>query len=93
MSEIKKQPVHDLRSAIALLQSLKGEFVSTDTEVDPHAALSGVYRYVGACGTCERPTRKGPAMMFNKVKGFPDVRVATGRRGLCASWNRSIPLR
>ncbi|MDF7628027.1 MULTISPECIES: UbiD family decarboxylase [unclassified Pantoea] len=78
MSENKTPAVHDLRSAIALLTSLKGEFVSTDTEVDPHAELSGVYRYVGAGGTCERPTRKGPAMMFNKVKGFPDVRVVTG---------------
>ncbi len=78
MSENKKPAVHDLRSAIALLTSLKGEYVSTDTEVDPHAELSGVYRYVGAGGTCERPTRKGPAMMFNKVKGFPGVRVVTG---------------
>lgn len=69
---------HDLRSAISLLQNLKGEFVSTNTEVDPHAELSGVYRYVGAGGTCERPTRKGPAMMFNNVKGFPGVRVVTG---------------
>ncbi|WP_233268343.1 UbiD family decarboxylase domain-containing protein [Pantoea sp. BAV 3049] len=53
--------------------------VSTDVEVDPHAELSGVYRHVGAGGTCERPTRKGPAMMFNTIKGFPDVRVVTGR--------------
>ncbi|WP_416262110.1 UbiD family decarboxylase [Gibbsiella quercinecans] len=78
MSEKKATAVHDLRSAIELLKNIKGEFVSTDTEVDPHAELSGVYRYVGAGGTCERPTRKGPAMMFNNVKGFPGVRVVTG---------------
>ncbi|MGE9553720.1 UbiD family decarboxylase [Erwinia amylovora] len=73
-----KQNIHDLRSAIAFLESLPGEMVSTDVEVDPHAELSGVYRYVGAGGTCERPTRKGPAMMFNTIKGFPGVRVVTG---------------
>lgn len=61
--------VTDLRSAIELLKTLPGEYVETDTEVDPHAELSGVYRYVGAGGTCQRPTRKnGPVMMFNKVK-------------------------
>ena len=44
--------VHDLRSALELLKTLPGEYVETDTEVDPHAELSGVYRYVGAGGTC-----------------------------------------
>lgn len=78
MSQNNKSPVHDLRSAIARLQTIPGEYVSTDTEVNPEAELSGVYRYVGAGGTCERPTRKGPAMMFNQVKGFPGVRVVTG---------------
>jgi UbiD family decarboxylase len=79
MDKYQEQKVHDLRSAIELLKSMPGQFVSTDTQVDPHAELSGVYRYVGAGGTCERPTRsKGPAMMFNNVKGFPDVKVVTG---------------
>ena len=45
----KKAPssVHDLRSALALLKTLPGEYVETDTEVDPHAELSGVYRTAG----------------------------------------------
>lgn len=74
--------VHDLRSALELLQSIPGEMVSTDVEVNPHAELSGVYRIVGAGGTCMRPTRKnGPAMMFNNVKGYPDFRVAIGLVG------------
>lgn len=78
----KPNQVHDLRSAIELLKSLPGEFVSTDVEVDPTAELSGVYRYVGAGGTCQRPTRKnGPAMMFNKVKGFDEFRVVIGMVG------------
>ncbi|QUG73853.1 UbiD family decarboxylase [Erwinia sp. E602] len=70
--------VYDLRSALALLHAKPGELVVTDTEVDPHAELSGVYRYVGAGGTTMRPTRIGPAMLFNRIKGFPDFRVVTG---------------
>lgn len=31
--------VTDLRSAIELLKTLPGEYVETDTEVDPHAEL------------------------------------------------------
>nr|WP_319513616.1 UbiD family decarboxylase [uncultured Cohaesibacter sp.] len=80
MAEIEKEQikVHDLRSAIELLQSMDGEYVETDTEVNPIAELSGVYRYVGAHGTVKRPTRIGPAMMFNNVKGYNDVRVLIG---------------
>lgn len=70
--------VHDLRSALALLQTYDGEYIETNEPVDPEAELSGVYRYVGAGGTVQRPTRVGPAMMFNKVKGYPDVRVLIG---------------
>lgn len=71
--------VTDLRSALTLLAGVPGELVATDTEVDPEGELSGVYRYVGAGGTTQRPTRKGgPAMVFNRVKGFADFRVAIG---------------
>ncbi|MFP1900890.1 UbiD family decarboxylase [Lonsdalea quercina] len=85
MSHTKNKPdiqVHDLRSALALLDTLPGELVSTDVEVDPQAELSGVYRYVGAGGTCMRPTRKnGPVMIFNRIKGFDDISVAIGLNG------------
>ena len=78
----KEVPVTDLRSALELLSSIPGEVVTTDTQVDPEAELSGVYRYVGAGGTCLRPTRKGgPVMIFNNVKGYPDFRVAIGLVG------------
>ncbi|MFT3962181.1 UbiD family decarboxylase [Propionivibrio sp.] len=70
--------VTDLRSALQFLASLPGELVSTDVEIDANAEISGVYRHVGAGGTCMRPTRKGPAMLFNNVKGYPGVRVAIG---------------
>ena len=82
MPNPQKSPVHDLRSALELLKTLPGELVSTDVEVDPIAELSGVYRYVGAGGTCQRPTRKnGQAMLFNKVKGYPGIQVAIGLVG------------
>lgn len=68
----------DLRSAIAHLKSLPGEWLETDVEVDPEAELSGVYRRVGAGGTVKRPTKKGPALMFNRVKGHPGARVVIG---------------
>ena len=75
----KQIAVTDLRSALQRLESIPGQLVSTDVEVDPNAELSGVYRHVGAGGTCMRPTRiDGPAMIFNKVKDYPDFRVAIG---------------
>lgn len=73
MSEVK-----DLRSALDLLRANEGQLIETDVEVDPNAELSGVYRYVGAAGTVMRPTKIGPAMLFNNIKGFPGSRVAIG---------------
>ncbi|MCD7950253.1 MAG: UbiD family decarboxylase [Erysipelotrichaceae bacterium] len=70
--------VNDLRSTIELLRSLDGQLVETDVEVDPMGELAGVYRHVGAGGTVERPTKKGPAMIFNNVKGHPDAKVIIG---------------
>ena len=71
-------PVNDLRSAIELLKTLPGQYIETDREVDPIAELAGVYRYIGAGGTVMRPTRIGPAMTFNTIKGFPESRVLVG---------------
>ena len=70
--------VNGLRSALDLLRSLPGQLIETDTEVEPMAELSGVYRHVGAGGTVMRPTKEGPAMIFNHVKGHPGARVAIG---------------
>lgn len=82
MSNAEKHPelpqVHDLRSALALLEQFDDELIYTDEPVDPIAELSGVYRYVGAHGTVKRPTRVGPAMIFNKIKGYNDMRVLIG---------------
>ena len=70
--------VRDLRSALELLENMPNQLIETDVEVDPMAELSGVYRYVGAGGTVQRPTKEGPAMIFNNVKGHPDARVLIG---------------
>lgn len=74
----QKQKVIDLRSAIECLKNTPGQWVETDVLADPHAEISGIYRHVGAGGTVMRPTRKGPAMIFNKVKGHEDARVLIG---------------
>ena len=71
--------VRSLRDALALLETLPGQLVRTAAEVDPVAELSGVYRYVGAGRTVQRPTTvDGPAMIFENVKGHPGARVAIG---------------
>ena len=70
--------VIDLRSALELLESIPGQMVHTDVEVDPSAELAGVYRYVGAGGTVARPTKTGPTMTFENVKGHPGAKVVIG---------------
>ena len=70
--------VIDLRSALELLESIPGQMVHTDVGVDPSAELAGVYRYVGAGGTVARPTKTGPAMTFENVKGHPGAKVVIG---------------
>ena len=67
--------VRDLRSALKLLKEMPGQLIETDVEVDPMAELAGVYRYVGAGGTVKRPTKEGPAMIFNNIKGSSEATV------------------
>ena len=70
--------VYDLRSALELLKNMPDQLIETDVEVDPDAELAGVYRHIGAGGTVKRPTKEGPAMIFNQVKGHPDAKVVIG---------------
>lgn len=70
--------VKDLRSAIELLKTVPGQYIETDVSVDANAELSGVYRYIGSGGTVKRPTRIGPAMMFNTIKDMPGCRSVIG---------------
>ena len=71
-------PVHDLRSALDFLRTLPGQYHETDVSVRPMAELAGVYRHIGGGGTVMRPTRTGPAMVFNTIEGYPGSRVAIG---------------
>lgn len=74
-----RSEILDLRTALEVLRQTPGQLVETQVEVDPEAELSGVYRYVGAGGTVQRPTKvDGPAMLFHNVKGHPDASVAIG---------------
>lgn len=74
----KECKIYDLRSALECLKKISGQLMETDIEVDPHAELSGVYRYVGAGGTIERPTKEGPAMIFSNIKDHPQAKVVIG---------------
>lgn len=86
---MKKIRVNDLRTSIELLQSFEGQITQTDVTVELHGELSGVYRHVGAGGTVMRPTKEGPALIFNNIKNHPDARVVIG---LLASRNRVAKL-
>lgn len=68
----------DLRRVLDEIKDDDSQYHETDVVVDPDAEISGVYRYIGAGGTTMRPTKEGPVMMFNNVKGFPDARVLIG---------------
>ena len=70
--------VTDLRSALRLLEETPGQLLRTDALVDPNSELAGVYRRVGAGTPVEPPTKLGPAMLFQNVKGYPGVRVVAG---------------
>ncbi|WP_459479305.1 UbiD family decarboxylase domain-containing protein [Clostridium saccharoperbutylacetonicum] len=74
----EKSKITDLRSALERLKEVPGQLIETSEEADPNAEISGVYRYIGAGGTVMRPTRIGPAMIFNNVKGHEDARVLIG---------------
>ncbi|MFL0168458.1 UbiD family decarboxylase [Candidatus Clostridium helianthi] len=76
--ENQKLEIVDLRSALEFLKSVPGQLIETNEAADPNAEISGVYRYIGAGGTVMRPTRIGPAMIFNNVKGHEDARVLIG---------------
>lgn len=74
----EKSKITDLRSALECLKEVPGQLIETNEQADPNAEISGVYRYIGAGGTVMRPTRIGPAMIFNNVKGHEDARVLIG---------------
>lgn len=74
----KEKKTYDLRAALEILESMPGQLHYTDEPVDAAAEISGIYRYIGAGGTVMRPTKEGPAMIFNNVEGYPEAKVLIG---------------
>ena len=75
---MKHTDITDLRSALEFLKQYPGNFISTKAEVDPYLELAGVYRRVGSGTPTAPPTRLGPAMLFENIKGHPDMRMLAG---------------
>ena len=69
--------ITDLRSALAFLETIPGQLITTKEPVDPMAELAGVYKQVGSGIPVAPPTKVGPAMLFERVKGY-DMQVVTG---------------
>ena len=74
---MESSQITDLRSTLDFLAQHPGQLVSTDVEVDPYLEIAGIYRRVGSGTPAAPPTKIGPAMLFNKVKGY-DWRVVAG---------------
>jgi 4-hydroxy-3-polyprenylbenzoate decarboxylase len=72
--------INDLRSALAVLAKVPGQLVSTQDLVDPMADLAAVYKPIGAGTPVAPPTRVGPAMIFERVKGY-EIPVVVGALG------------
>lgn len=70
--------IWDLRKVLNEIKNDPKDYHETNELVDPESELSGAYRYIGSGGTVERPTQKGPALIFNNVKGFSDSRILIG---------------
>jgi gallate decarboxylase subunit C len=68
----------DLRTQLECLASDPQHLVSCDEPVDPYLELAALYRHVGAGTPVAPPTRIGPAVLFNRVKGYPGWRMTTG---------------
>jgi 4-hydroxy-3-polyprenylbenzoate decarboxylase len=72
------EKITDLRTALAFLKTIPGQYAETDIEADPICEVHGVYRYMGAGGTVPPPTREGPVAVFNKLKNYPGMRMTIG---------------
>jgi 4-hydroxy-3-polyprenylbenzoate decarboxylase len=59
-----KRDVSSLRSTLDYLEAI-GELVTTDVEVDPHLEVAAIQKHFDG----------GAALLFNKVKGYPNARI------------------
>jgi 4-hydroxy-3-polyprenylbenzoate decarboxylase len=61
-----RRDVTSLRGTLDFIKEL-GELLVTDTEVDPNLEMAGIQKLLDG----------GPAILFNKVKGYPGKRLVT----------------
>src|SRR3989449_1955434 len=59
-----KKDIGSLRSTLEYLEAV-GELVTTDVEVDPHLEVAAIQKRFDG----------GAALLFNKVKGYPNARI------------------
>src|SRR5205807_9649709 len=59
-----KKDISSLRSTLEYLEAA-GELVTTDVEVDPHLEVAAIQKHFDG----------GAALLFNKVKGYPNARI------------------
>jgi len=59
-----KKDISSLRSTLEYLEAA-GELVITDVEVDPHLEVAAIQKHFDG----------GAALLFNKVKGYPNARI------------------
>lgn len=74
----KSLDVIDLRSALKLLAEIPGQLLTTNEPIDPALELAGVYKQIGGGATLPPPARTGPAMLFENIKGYDDIRMIAG---------------
>jgi 4-hydroxy-3-polyprenylbenzoate decarboxylase len=70
--------VFDLRSALDVLREHPRHLAVTQEPIDPYLELAAVHRMLGAGTPLPHPTRSGPALLFEKVRGYEDMRIVTG---------------
>src|SRR5712692_3297793 len=59
-----KKDISSLRSTLEYLDAV-GELVTTDVEVDPDLEVAAIQKHFDG----------GAALLFNKVKGYPNARI------------------
>ena len=62
-----KKDITSLRSALEYLSEQDGQLLVTENEVDPHLEMAGIQKALDG----------GPAILFEKVKGYPGARLFT----------------
>ena len=73
--------IFDLRSALEVLRQTPGELMNIAEPVEPDEELAGVYREISTGKHQAPPAQVGPAMLFEKVKGYEDIRILAGLLG------------